>query len=573
VALAPLEEEIRRFLSVDTPEVICIRGKWGVGKTFAWNAYLRAARDAGRIGLSRYSYVSLFGMNTLEELRYSIFENAVRASEIGVNPSIKTLNENAGAAVESLGRKSLWFLQQLPFVKSHIGGLGPVWYLSVNGYIVCIDDIERKGGNFPIRDVFGLISQLKEQKRCKVVLILNDDALKDETEDLAAYFDKTIDASLVFEPSAEEATKIALSPQVTGNELIAKNCISLGISNIRIIKRIERLVAAIHPLLTNYDEQIFAQAAHSLTLFAWSKYEPGVAPPMKFIRERHNLALMRAVERVNTKKEPEIPGDEAEWTAALDTYNFSMADEFDLALAKGVDDGFFTAEQIGPCAAALDRRIKAGKSEQAAGEGWELFHDSFGDNQDVVMEKMFDNILGNIEFVTPINLSGTIVFLKELGYKDAASKLIAAYVQTRREDPSFFDLSRYPFAREITDPELRDAFYKKQGTINQERDPTEILYKIGKGSGWGEQEVELLATIPTEAYYEIFKANSGEKLRALLKGSLHFGNFGGASEAMQQISQHAIEALTRIGRESAINEMRVRRYGVGARKGDAKDAQ
>ena len=69
MSLALLEHEIKRFLSVDAPEVICVRGKWGVGKTFAWNRYLAAARDAQAIKLDRYSYVSLFGIGSLDELR------------------------------------------------------------------------------------------------------------------------------------------------------------------------------------------------------------------------------------------------------------------------------------------------------------------------------------------------------------------------------------------------------------------------------------------------------------------------------------------------------------------------
>ena len=31
-----VEKEIRRFLATEELEVICILGKWGVGKTFAW---------------------------------------------------------------------------------------------------------------------------------------------------------------------------------------------------------------------------------------------------------------------------------------------------------------------------------------------------------------------------------------------------------------------------------------------------------------------------------------------------------------------------------------------------------
>jgi hypothetical protein len=37
VSITFVEKEIRRFLSSDEPEVICVSGQWGVGKTFAWN--------------------------------------------------------------------------------------------------------------------------------------------------------------------------------------------------------------------------------------------------------------------------------------------------------------------------------------------------------------------------------------------------------------------------------------------------------------------------------------------------------------------------------------------------------
>src|ERR1700739_1746213 len=90
VSLELIQNEIRRFLSTAEPEVICISGHWGVGKTFAWNRFLRDASQKG-IALKRYSYVSLFGVNSLEEFKYSIFENSVKSSEIGTEPSLDTL--------------------------------------------------------------------------------------------------------------------------------------------------------------------------------------------------------------------------------------------------------------------------------------------------------------------------------------------------------------------------------------------------------------------------------------------------------------------------------------------------
>jgi hypothetical protein len=65
--------EISRFLRGKEPSVLCVRGKWGVGKTYAWKAMLeKATAEPDGIGLERYAYVSVFGINSLEELKYAI---------------------------------------------------------------------------------------------------------------------------------------------------------------------------------------------------------------------------------------------------------------------------------------------------------------------------------------------------------------------------------------------------------------------------------------------------------------------------------------------------------------------
>lgn len=43
--------------------------------------------------------------------------------------------------------------------------------------IVCIDDFERLSDKIPVQDVLGLISELKENKECSVVVIYNEDEL------------------------------------------------------------------------------------------------------------------------------------------------------------------------------------------------------------------------------------------------------------------------------------------------------------------------------------------------------------------------------------------------------------
>jgi hypothetical protein len=103
-----------------------------------------------------------------------------------------------------------------------------------------------------------------------------------------------------------------------------------------------------------------------------------------------------------------MSSDEVRWTALLDNYEFGIPDEFDLVLANAVDEGYFNVSEIQKCAAKLDRRIKAGISEQASGEGWRLFRDSFWNNEIEVVEKMVNNTIKNAEFISPMNLSATV---------------------------------------------------------------------------------------------------------------------------------------------------------------------
>ena len=62
--------------------------------------------------------------------------------------------------------------------------------------LICFDDIERRGGSLKLRLLLGYISHLKEEKNCKIVMILNEDMLSSDEEgkrDLDTYREKIVD--------------------------------------------------------------------------------------------------------------------------------------------------------------------------------------------------------------------------------------------------------------------------------------------------------------------------------------------------------------------------------------------
>ncbi|WP_303720795.1 hypothetical protein [Malonomonas rubra] len=95
----------------------------------------------------------------------------------------------------------------------------------------------------------GLIDQLKEQRRCKIVLILNDASLKEVSSvDYARLREKVIDRELKFAPMAADCTLLALRKDQF-SKLLRDNLLKLNINNIRIIKKIEKLAFLLTPKL------------------------------------------------------------------------------------------------------------------------------------------------------------------------------------------------------------------------------------------------------------------------------------------------------------------------------------
>ena len=206
-----VETEIERFLASPEPEVLCLRGKWGVGKTHSWNAILRRARDRGTIALKTYAYVSLFGRDSLAQLKYAIFENGMPLADIGAEPTVESFKSNTAGLFRRLGKQGFSFLQTLPQAGDYASELQALSFLSVRERLICIDDLERMGRHLPMKDVLGLISDLRDQKGCKIVLILNDDALEGaDRRDFELYNEKVIDRSLEFAPEPSDSVRIAV---------------------------------------------------------------------------------------------------------------------------------------------------------------------------------------------------------------------------------------------------------------------------------------------------------------------------------------------------------------------------
>lgn len=551
-----IKSQIIRFLETDIPEVIAIRGKWGIGKTFTWNKYLKDAKD--KIKLENYSYVSLFGINSLDSLKQAIFMESMTKKNIGIEQEVNNIRYY-DKIISSISRKGLKFLEGLPFAHNLSSSIESLAFFSLRKMIICIDDFERKGKMLDAQDVMGLISQLKEQKKCKIVLILNDESLTDTSLiDYAKYREKVIDIELLFNPSAQECAEIALLNDMVSMKL-KDLIIKLGINNIRIIKKIERLTNIIIPVLKNCEEEIIYQAIHSLALFAWCFYNSTdeKVPNFDFVK---NIGY-RSTLNLGNKNKSETE-EEKHWKAILSKYNYLNTDDFDLQIATTVEHGYVNEKSFLDEAMKLNEQIITSKAQNSIREAWLFYIESFNNNENEVVSKLYDVSKSNLKHMSPSELDAIVDFLRELNKNDLADEIIDLFINERKNE-NIFSINTSFIRNRIKDKTIIEKFANLNQQYIEDKTLANGLEKIAGKNGWNPEDIEILINASTDDYYNHFKSQKGAKLSLHVNTCLEFGRFtGDDSEKLKKIAEKAALALKKIGKENILNAMRVRSYGI-----------
>lgn len=191
---------------------IALNGKWGVGKTFFWNQLIEE-----KFSTKKTAYISLFGVETIQQIK-----NDLLLQIYTQNGFVKKIKDKVGSFKlygMDISLALSWFEKK-----------------DFDNVIVCFDDFERISDKLKLKDVLGLISELKEQKKCTVVLILNKKELKDE--DLSKYKDKIVDYDFNYEPTVVESFSLIKDNLKSFKQYPLQYFQRHEINNIRIMKRV-----------------------------------------------------------------------------------------------------------------------------------------------------------------------------------------------------------------------------------------------------------------------------------------------------------------------------------------------
>lgn len=545
---------IVKFLTQEEPQVLLIQGKWGAGKTHAWNAICQESEDANLF--KRYAYVSAFGVSSIDDLRQSICWSLGSRSPKSIRAVFKNAKWNSFQSYIDLIRqffgllptrltnflRDLWLhvLLNTKYLRSSGSALIPVL---VEEAVICIDDVERMNfDGIAIEELLGLVTSLRDQRRSKVVLICNDEEM---TPDAKIKFrklrEKVVDIECLYSPASSEAIDLVFPDNFPNRRDIELCASALQITNIRILRKIRATVEAlIRPDRKNHDvtckQVVSSTVLFSLIIFGSERSLPDVSFIKSFNAFREYDPKGRDADR------PAVKG----WIDLLRRYGFFAFDDLDAELLRIVEHGHAFESNVLEEMQKLDERAAKQETKDKFFSAWRLFHYSLADNAEEMVAAMSAAVLKNPHLVSAGNLSGTVGLFREIGFDQEATALVDAYVQAHRGDIEFFDLRNSLTAMDVRDDYMKKAFQREVEEYRPTLPLKSAILELANGNANTIECIRVLTNASIEEIESVFLSDLGDNLHRCIEACL-------ATINNPQFPNFAMKVATFINQQSNLN--------------------
>ena len=230
-----IDSRILELVDNNNPFAIALTGEWGIGKTHLWKE-LRNNNEKAFSG-KKYAYVSLFGLDSLANLKSAIAIEVHKS--VGANGSIwkKDILKPTKKVLSSLTGSSIGTTSDVR-IGLNLGNniITSVVFSHLKNTLVCLDDIERRSDSLSMSEIMGLVNYLKNERKCQVVMILHNEQSEDKD-----YFDKhkekVFDELLVLNDSLSIIKSIVDSSLFAIYEQFYE---IIGIKNLRFYQRVDK---------------------------------------------------------------------------------------------------------------------------------------------------------------------------------------------------------------------------------------------------------------------------------------------------------------------------------------------
>lgn len=232
-----IKKRLRELLKKEEKVVICIKGKWGVGKTFFWDKFVEE-----ELKEKNTVYISLFGKKSLEEIKTEALVQ------------IYSQNKYIGKLKDFLSKLNSTDLKITTSKFIMNSALSLFEKKELSDVIICIDDFERRNDELKIEEILGFVSILAERNLCKIVIIMNESELKDDDKTYDRYREKVVDYTFNFDPNFNDSInllKIDIDPEQ--KEIVRERLKEINENNLRTIAKVYRNVIDVSSYIVMKD--------------------------------------------------------------------------------------------------------------------------------------------------------------------------------------------------------------------------------------------------------------------------------------------------------------------------------
>jgi len=569
-----IKNTLDSFFSEKDLAVLVIRGSWGIGKTYFWENYIQNRIDKEDLEQTAYSYMSLFGLHDLSELKSKIFRTGkLLKSRKQFKEELKSfyLNENRISeilfGVRSGSQDFLRFLAPLyqfakyfPQVKGFSSVIDLAEYQLISNYLICLDDIERKEESLTIRQIMGFVDELSKRKRCKIILILNDKTLSEQDlSEFDKYREKVIDLEIKYKPTIKENILKVFNSEEKYFESLLNVFQSLDISNIRIFKKIKWSINKIWNFIETCEISLQEEVLVHLAVFCWGFFNSENNLSLSFIGNsiKETTWLSVLSERENRQDWTE---EEKSWSQ-IASYLALFPSGYDDCLISLLTDGYLNEEEFKEEVDKANCKRQVDVTQQKLRDAWDIYSDSFDDNLDQLKSTIRDILESDLNKISLWDFSQSIDMLGEYG--DDVNSYIDKYVSLHANELANTDSEDFSSIRKIKNAlleskvqELRDS--SKVFNINV----NDILDGIVKNQEWSREDINFLSSLTEGDVYEWMMSKPDRIVSKIRKGLLTFKGLNSNNEKESQnyktIADTTTAALIRVAKLNPLNRKRVR---------------
>ena len=158
----------------DIYKCVLIKGEWGIGKTY----FLRKKYLCDK----KHIYISLFGLNSIEEVKIEIYSKLNRV----LNFIINGVNRIKGSSINiPIGSISIPYLEN--DIEKAIEKK-----CKKEKFIIVIDDLERKSSNIKMEAILGIIESISNIKNSLIIVVANENKIIEKEKSIYLNFSEKV---------------------------------------------------------------------------------------------------------------------------------------------------------------------------------------------------------------------------------------------------------------------------------------------------------------------------------------------------------------------------------------------